>query len=267
MDVVLTRPVMRPRIVLLCVVTLGAAAVWYLERASALRLQAQLDLLHDQKRALLALESERVRLKGSLTSLNAIAAQREGTHKPVEIARPGPAPAPFTVGEWTPSAAWTNSGQATPRAALETALWAAAGGDVMAMQSLIELEPAAQSKAEKLLDRLSPSARSSYVTPEALIASATLKNIPLTAAQISWYHEADPDHASIGVLFGDPTHSPPTAVKIPANPQDNSPPALSDNRTSQIALLALHRTSSGWRLVVPGSAVDRIDKELSAPGK
>jgi len=258
---------MRTRIALLSFVIAGAVAVWWVERASARRLQGQLDFLHDQQRALLALQSERVRLSQSLASIKAVTAEHERLRKTVEIARPTPTPAPFTLGEWTPSASWTNSGQATPRATLETALWAAAGGDAMAMQSLIELDPAARSKAEKLLDRLPPAIRSSYVTPEALIANVTMKNIPLTAAQISWYHEADPDHASVGVLFGNTARPPEPVVKLPANQQDNSPPTLSDNRTSQIAMLSLHRSSSGWRLVVPGTAVDRIAKEISAPVK
>ncbi|MEO6005248.1 MAG: hypothetical protein ABIS43_18990 [Opitutus sp.] len=260
---------MRTRIVLLLLVLVlvAAGAFWWSERASAERLHAQLDSLHEQQRALHALQAEQLRLAQSLASVKAVSAERDRLRKSVPVVAPVPAPAPFTVGEWMPSVSWSNSGQATPRAALETALWAAAGGDVIAMQSVIELDPAAQSKAEKMLDGLSPAARSSYVTAEALIASVTMKNIPLTAAQISWYNESDPDHAAVGVLFGNPSLPPETVTTIPANPRDNSPPTLSDNRTSQIALLALHRSSSGWRLVVPVSAIDRIVAELGAPRK
>jgi hypothetical protein len=135
----------------------------------------------------------------------------------------------------------------------------------MAMQSLIELDPAVRSKANQLLDRLPPATRSSYVTSEGLIASMTMKNIPLTAAQIVWYHESDDDHAAVGVLFGNADRTVETSLKLPANKQDNSPPTLSDNRTTGMALLALHRSPAGWRLVVPISAIDRIAAEFNAP--
>jgi hypothetical protein len=106
-----------------------------------------------------------------------------------------------------------------------------------------------------------------YVTPEALIANVTMKNIPLTQAQVAWYHESDHDHAVVGVLFGDAERSADGVAKIPAGKQDNSPPTLSDNRTSAIALLALHRSSAGWRLVVPAAAVNRIAADIDAPKK
>jgi hypothetical protein len=258
---------MRTRIILPALVIAIAAAAWFHARSSARELQAQLDLLHEHRRELLALQSERAHLHESIAAVDAAAAQREHSLEAPAIAKPVPAAPPFALGEWTPSAAWSNSGQATPRDALKTALWAAAGGDAMAMQLLLEIDPAARSKAEKLLDQLSPAARSSFVTPEALIANVTMKIIPPTQAQIAWYHESDPDHAAIGVLFAMPETSPEPVVKMPAGKQDNSPPSLSDNRTSKMALLAMHRTSSGWRLVVPASAVDRIAAEIGVPKK
>ena len=132
----------------------------------------------------------------------------------------------------------------------------------MAMQSLLEVDPTVKSKIEKLLAQLPAASRSTYVTPEALIANVAMKNIPLTEAQVVWYHESDHDNAAVGVLFARAEHSPEAAVKIAAGKQDNSPPSLSDNRTTQIAMLALHRSSSGWRLVVPVAAVDRIAAEI-----
>jgi hypothetical protein len=94
-----------------------------------------------------------------------------------------------------------------------------------------------------------------------------MRNIPLTQAQIAWYRETDDDHASVGVLFGSPEHLADNVVKIPAGKLDNSPPTLSDTRTSKMALLNLRRSSSGWRLVVPVSAVDRIAAEIGLAKK
>lgn len=258
---------MRTRIILPLVVTAVAAVLWFDARSSARQLQARLDSLRGQRRELLALETERGHLHGAIAALDAEAAERKHSLAPPPAAKPVPTPAPFAVGEWTPYTSWSNSGQATPRATLETALWAAAGGDALAMQSLLEIDPAAKTRAENLLDQLPPAARSTYVTPEALIANVTVKNIPLTQAQIAWYHESDSDHAVVGVLFQNPESSPEPVVKIPAGKQDNTPPMLSDNRTSAIALLALHRTSSGWRLVVPAAAINRIGTDIGASKK
>jgi hypothetical protein len=135
------------------------------------------------------------------------------------------------------------------------------------MQSVIELDPSAQRKAENLLDRLPPAVRSSFVTPAGLVASATMKNIPLTDAQIAWYHESDNEHATVALLFGNAEGAPETITKLPARTQNNEPPMLSDNQTTQIAMLSLHRSNAGWKLVVPASAIDRIASQISLPGK
>lgn len=260
---------MRAKIVLpLLVIVLGSAG-WLVERATAARLQVQLDSLHDQQRELLALQSERARLRALLPDATRLAAlyeaevERDRLRRAVDVTKAIPTAAPFSLGEWTPCTSWKNNGQATARAAVETALWAAAGGDVTAMQSLLELDTAAHSKAEKLLEQLPPGARNSYATPEALIASVTLKNIPLAEAQIAWFHESDSDHATVGVLLGNSDRSPAPAAIIPAGKSDNSPPSLSANRDTKVAVLALHRSDSGWRLTVPASAVDKIALELA----
>ena len=258
---------MRTRIILPIVVVAVAAAVWFDARSSARQLQARLDALDQQRREFLSLEADRARLQAAISALDrSVAKPNEAVESP-SVPKAVTAPAPFTLGEWTPCADWSNRGQSTPRATVATALWAAAGGDVMAMQALLELDPSAQTKAEALLAQLSPAARSTYVTPEALIANVTMRNIPLTQAQIAWYRETDDDHASVGVLFGSPEHLADNVVKIPAGKLDNSPPTLSDTRTSKMALLNLRRSSSGWRLVVPVSAVDRIAAEIGVAKK
>jgi hypothetical protein len=258
---------MRLPILLPFIVMAVAAVVWLDARSSARQWQLRLESLREQRRELLALEAERARLHASISAVNAEVLEDEPPLETSEIAQVIAAPVPFTVGEWMPQAEWSNRGQSTPRAAVETALWAAAGGDGLAMQALLEMDAGAQSKAEKLLSQLSPTARSTYVTPEALIANVTMRNIPVTEAQIVWYHESDRDHAAVGVMFATPAHSPEPVVKLAAGKQDNSPPSLSDNRTTKMALLALHRSDSGWRLVVPVSAVDRIAAEIGVSQK
>ncbi len=53
-------------------------------------------------------------------------------------------------GTWTPAAAWKNQGQATPEAAVETMLWAAAGGDLSALKNTLALAPDARVERQQI---------------------------------------------------------------------------------------------------------------------
>src|SRR4051812_41945177 len=68
-----------------------------------------------------------------------------------------------------PASAWTNAGKATPATAIETVLWAAAGGDVEAVADTIALSPTARQKADALWAQLSDETRAKYGTPEKLM--------------------------------------------------------------------------------------------------
>ena len=52
---------------------------------------------------------------------------------------------------WVPASAWRNAGRLTPKAALETILWASADGDVNAVANAISLGATARANAEKIL--------------------------------------------------------------------------------------------------------------------
>jgi hypothetical protein len=137
-----------------------------------------------------------------------------------------------------PVSAWRNAGRATPEAALETALWAAATGEVDALAQLLLLEPDARQRAQALLDRLPESARAQYATPERLIALLTAKQIPLGAMQLVAAMPQGDDTRLLRVRL----HSPEGWA-----------------RTTSVAA----RGAPGdWRLVVPGPAVDRLAAQL-----
>jgi hypothetical protein len=177
------------------------------------------------------------------------------------------APTHLVAGEWAASSTWANRGQATAPAAIETMLWAAAGGDVASLAALLELEDATRSKAADLLARLPADARSAFGSPEQLIAIATVKNIPVTEAQVAWFHETDADHAVVGLMLGHAEADP--ATESTGRPTDDRgeqpPPGRPDRSVSKLAYLTLRRAASGdWRLVVPPAAVDRIARQLGA---
>lgn len=86
----------------------------------------------------------------------------------------------FVRGQTIPAAEWRNAGRATPAAALETALWAGAGGDVDTFAKMITLIDSRTQKAAKaLLDSLPEAMRAEYGTPERFMAFLSIKDVPL----------------------------------------------------------------------------------------
>ena len=169
-----------------------------------------------------------------------------------------------------PAAGWSNRGAANPRGAIETALWAAAGGDVATLSALLELDPVARAKADALLAQLPVTARQNFANAEAMIASATIGHIPLAEAQIAWFHASDDDHASAALLLHGTEHLPPASVAPPElDPTGEPPPAARENPNpgTRMTTITLHRSNAGWRLVVPDSAIDRMGRDLLATAK
>lgn len=259
---------MRPRFILtLVLLAIGSiiASHWQAGQATSGQLQAERDALRSRRGELVRLQTEHRRLRAVMTEAMHRASLREAEAAnalpPVITPSPGLVP-----GEWAASSTWTNRGQSTAPAAVETVLWAAARGDLASLGALLELDDATRSKAADLLGRLPVEARNAFGSAEGLISIATVNNIPRTEAQVAWFHEADPDHAIVGLLLG--TAEADTAAESIGSQTDEAgepPPTLPDQRISKLTYLTLHRSASGWRLVVPASAVDRIARELSAP--
>ena len=265
---------MRPKFILTLVLLAAGGVVvsrWLAGQAMAGRLQAERDALRSRRGELVRLQTERRRLRDALTEAMHRASLREAeAANALPPAPPEPqviTPSPGLVpGEWVASSTWANRGQSTAPAAVETVLWAAARGDVPALGALLELDDATRSKAADLLGRLPVEARNAFGSAEGLIAIATVNNIPRTEAQVAWFHEADADHAIVGLLLGTAETDPAAeSIRSPTEEAGEPPPMLPDLRISKLAYLTLHRSATGWRLVVPATAVDRIARELSTP--
>ena len=129
---------------------------------------------------------------------------------------------------------WRNAGTATPVATLETVLWAAAGGDVDRLASLLVFDPGVRARAETLLAGLPEKARAEYGTPERLIAALTAKDVPLGMARIFDPKIEDASGRRIVVNLLPPTGA------------GSRPVAVSLRQDGEI-----------WKLGVPASAVEK----------
>jgi len=194
---------------LLSLFFVALAVLWAVEKSSAARLAIEIDATREHQRELATLEREHQRLR----ALQPDAAELDSLRRAVgeharlqaelaqqEAARPA-GPVTLPLGEWTPARDWKNRGQGTPSAAVETALWAAAGGDTAALKNLLSLAEPTRTKAAALLARMPDSARKFYAIPEDLIAAFTIKSIPVGEAQLVWFNESGPDDATTCVFL------------------------------------------------------------------
>lgn len=239
-------------------------ALAYRERVTAAALAGRLAALRRQEQQLTGLRAEHDHLREQILAAAARSRRNSTASLEREAAVPAPVPA-WSPGEWRPAAAWSNEGRSTPGATVATLLWAAVGGDLAAMQTVLEFDDATRAKARAWFDSLPPATRSLYASPEDLVASVTIRNIPATTAQLNWLRQTDPEHTIVGLLLTGPATPAPESAQI-ADPAGSAPPPSAVGQSkNQLAVLDLHGTPDGWRVIVPATAVDRMAKLLSAP--
>lgn len=254
------------------VAVVGVGVVWSLERLTTVTLRLQVDAARQENTELDSLRQERARLQrvvheGEHLEQRPLGADggRAKSEPPArnEPAHRGPA-TNLEVGEWLSPRDWENRGQATPIATVETALWAAAGGDVARLRSMLLLDDEVRSKADAILAQLPDASRATYTSAEQLIAAFTAKSIPLGDAQLVWKHQpaADEAIACVFVRNTDVNAALPTEVPRAQAASENLPPMAAPNAKTSATYLSLRRNDGAWRLVVPTSAVDKIASEL-----
>ncbi len=141
-----------------------------------------------------------------------------------------------------PASAWKNVGKDTPAAAAESLMWAADSGDLDVLANSILLDAAAREKAVAILARLPDSTRQTYDTPEKLIALLLARDTDARAMQVLGANTAG-DDALVSLRL-----------------------QKDDGKTKDEGY-QFRRTSDGWRLVMPGKAVDKLGKKLTDPPK
>jgi hypothetical protein len=181
---------------------------------------------------------------GLIAEIEAMKRRAETAVRPSAAPVAGPASARETTSAMKagaiPARGWKNAGQTTPEAAFETALWASAGGDVDALTGLISLDAGARTKAQEIFARLPASLQQEMVTPERLVALLTARDVPLGSAQILGQYET------------------PLETKLSAQ-------LLDPEGNSKEVLFSLRQENEHWRLVVPGSAVEKYAAWLQTP--
>lgn len=243
-------------VVSLLVLVVGSAWLW--QRLEMTRLHNELFVLREtqdettrlrtENRRLMADDAtdiERAHLLAAHDQVLALRAELAALRARDEAARVVPVESGvaerFAVGAIMPSTEWRNMGASTPAAVLETALWAAAGGDVNTFAKCLRLEPDARVAARSLLANLPEAMRSQFGTPEQLMAFLTIKDVPLGSAKVrDWTGgiiPTDPIAAS-RVLFTSP-----------------------DGKINDVQLIFM-RVGEEWKLNMRQAAVEKYSTAL-----
>lgn len=173
------------------------------------------------------LRADLVQLQSRIREVEGIAARTDNGAPPLNL---------------RPASNWKNAGKETPSAAAESLMWASDSGELDVLAKAIVLDPAAREKAEAILARLPASARQDYDSPEKLIALLLARDGDARAMQILGESKAG-DDALVNLRL-----------------------QKDDGKTKDEGY-QFRRTGDGWRLVVPGKAVDKLGKKLAEPPK
>lgn len=245
----------------------AVSALWMKSRTTALALRARLSTLNSVRAdTARALELKRNDLRSALTEANRSRPSNAVTpsNPRAQLFPLRALPSSLVMGEWRSSRAWHNEGQSTAQGTVATLLWAAAGGDLTTLMRLIAYDDASRKQAQILFERLPPAARQEFPTPEALVAGLTIQAVPSDGAQLSWFHQRDADHATVGLLLGLPKENSPTGLGVTPS-RDNAPPTIASPTFTQFAALSLTRTPNGWQVIIPAAAVERLAHRLNTP--
>ncbi len=237
-------------------VVLGLALGW--QRLELAPLRAEREVLRDRQRDLARLRAERERLRRDQVSeaeLERLRADRaaigrlRGEVSAVQTmaetqqrARAARAAERFAIGQRMASAGWRHAGAASPAAALETVLWAAAGGEVDVFAQRIQLDPAGAQAAQALWEGLPPEERARHASPEHLLAFLSIRDVPIGSATVESWGRASGERQPVGLRLAG---------------EGGKPRSVN---------LVFVRAGGEWKLHATAAAVAKYATALRAPG-
>lgn len=134
---------------------------------------------------------------------------------------------------------WQFSDRKTPKQSVESFLWAGASGDTQAMSTAINLGEKSAELATRLFNQLPLDVQSKYKSPENVIASMVIDDIPLTHAKIVSEVLSGDSRITQRVLFTS-NIEPPKFVNLRLDKQENDE----------------------WKISIPPAAIAKYANEL-----
>jgi hypothetical protein len=139
---------------------------------------------------------------------------------------------------------WANAGRETPRAAIESVLWAASRGDVEHLAALLGFKPDVREQVDAMFSKLPEASQRSFGSAEAVIATMLAGNFPKDASSMK--------------ILADHQWGEDAAIAMSVGHSDGG------NRVNQFTF---HRAADGWQLMVPASVIEGYQEMLTSDPK
>lgn len=160
-------------------------------------------------------------------------------------------PASSVSGPRPPS--WTNLGNATPMAAVETGFWAQATGNAEVLARSISFDSVGQAESQKMFSALAAEDRQYFATPERMVAELITQ---LTTDQSL---SKETNGAIISLVEKTNGADAAEVVIRMTFPEKNF--------TKDVKTLHLQRATDGWKMIVPAEEVSSLKNTLVWSGQ
>ena len=260
------------KLFLTAAVSLILIGIWGVQRLNAFALRCELELQLEHSRELIVLREERdnLRRKHRVIAEHTGRETDEMINKPRQGALSTKADterqdlSTLASGSYLGSSAWKNRGRADPASAVETMLWAGAGGDLETLQNVLELDDVTRHAAEALLERF-PEMAKKFAGAEHFVATFTSSEIPLGEVRLD-VQSFGPElaNAYLMVRIDDESRTA-TTPEHAKSASESPPPSLPGDPSVKLHVLGLRRQADGWRITVPPKAITRIADRIAGP--
>ena len=226
----------RAHYLLFAMSTVGGVC-WAIQRSTENDLRERLASLHadDGTFARLREEHARIHASGNDTDRSSSGAPNFDSPQIVEDGAPPRQSGPsLKIGSWAAPADWRPCGNATPDAAIESTLCAAAHGDLSSLKTTVEFNGEALAKAQSILADLPESSRKQYASPTDLLAVIVAGSIPLDSTKLVARQDDGAGNVTEYLRLRN-----------------------ADGATRQVSI-SLHQGPEGWLVSMPANVTDLI---------
>ena len=139
---------------------------------------------------------------------------------------------------------WRNLGQATPHDTVQSIIWAATGGEVDALVTMLTYDADSRAAADDLFAAIPPESRALFPTADKLVATLISGRLPADFTEAQIIEQFDPNAYT-------------TQAKVRLSRSARSTDAPRE------VTFSFQRTGSAWRLVVPKSVIAEFQRTLN----
>lgn len=140
---------------------------------------------------------------------------------------------------------WRNLGQATPRDTLQSVVWAAMGGEVDALVTMLAYDADSRAAADALFAAIPPESRALFPSADKLVATFIAGCLPTNIAEAKIVEQTEKSADTV-------------LAKVRLQRSSRSSDAARE------VTFRFQRTGADWRLVVPTNVISEFNRSLGS---